>query len=812
MAELMRRPSSLFHFFDFYQRLHVRKTLSYRRQGRANGRTKLPKSKLSPSVVKEEDMSDTKTNLLMEDEVHTSKGSTKGRMVTLISKLYKKKDRKKKISPLASQLLRTISIHHLECNDYVISEEMTSDIETSMTDLDSHENSPLSNKHVISWPTDSIVDDHYPDVRSSKKEAFVIEAINKVKGSLLKWKSADAALLSKRLDLFEADEELFLRFLEDPSTILENYGLPQQGSSPEIVLTKSHSFPRTGLSASRNRKVSNPKRKGGGSFVNQEVETQTASSASVLLTSNSNPQDEASVNPNVETSDSVGMLSSFELPGSPREMKDQRDHATVLNRFKVLKERIKDVIRDNNRISKDGFLHKIPYGQKVPEIADKEKLRLYDGPASDKYDTDRTRSKLGGDGSVLANNKYSRRRIQRSPSLTESLDKYSKLIESMSLGEPRRPLERLKSIQEHDRKSSTPKTWGRMLSSPQFGTYDFSKIIYDELSDTPGSPKISASSLLVSDAAIDIHLSSHVHTEKNQEADRFLDPTRTDRGQQVTVDEHEQREPCEAPNDSSVDQISCVPPCEHEASIEAGSHEKLMRPSSISVLDSSCQEESISPVKYSVTQGSDIKPGWTTFDELAPHANCISDEVEIVKAGLNNVQMPINFPNIDLLGIQVDPKDELEFEFVSDILKKYEAGGENFLEGAVDGSRYELSITGDVYEDMSVDDLLLVDLVNEILLEIDERSSSRVSSLSWLGSQISLKPMRNHLREVWAKTSWHLSFQRHPNRTFDDILGRDFAKYDRWMNLRMDSVCVGLELEGVILDELLDEVMLDFGD
>lgn len=93
--------------------------------------------------------------------------------------------------------------------------------------------------------------------------------------------------------------------------------------------------------------------------------------------------------------------------------KDQKNVTTVSRHFKFLKKKMKDIIKENNkeqeRISMDSIFHKIPYGEKALKIKMKE---------------------TGLASSSSGNSKL--KRMRKSTSLTESLGRYSQLLESVS--------------------------------------------------------------------------------------------------------------------------------------------------------------------------------------------------------------------------------------------------------------------------------------------------------------------------------------------------------------------------------------------
>src|SRR4051812_16895053 len=77
----------------------------------------------------------------IENKNGAKKSSGSSHLITsLYNKLMKKKNRKLKNSSTAAQLLRTLSIHHLECDDYVLPDEMTSDSDSLVAEQSSQRN------------------------------------------------------------------------------------------------------------------------------------------------------------------------------------------------------------------------------------------------------------------------------------------------------------------------------------------------------------------------------------------------------------------------------------------------------------------------------------------------------------------------------------------------------------------------------------------------------------------------------------------------------------------------------------------------
>lgn len=199
-------------------------------------------------------------------------------------------------------------------------------------------------------------------------------------------------------------------------------------------------------------------------------------------------------------------------------------------------------------------------------------------------------------------------------------------------------------------------------------------------------------------------------------------------------------------------------------------------------------------------------------DSLVAHGND-SEKVEIRRKHVN-----IEISQL----VQVDSKDKAYFDYVRNVL---ELSGFNWHESLgtwlsdyqpLDPSVLE-EVEGCVLLDPNCsgneggncNHLLLFDLINEVLMEIYERSFSycpmRLSTLS----HIHPMPAGHHvLEEVWAYISWYLRLTPEVDETLDFIVSRDMAKDNEWMNLQFDAECLGIELEELIFEDLLEELIV----
>ncbi|XP_050379459.1 uncharacterized protein LOC126796772 [Argentina anserina] len=188
------------------------------------------------------------------------------------------------------------------------------------------------------------------------------------------------------------------------------------------------------------------------------------------------------------------------------------------------------------------------------------------------------------------------------------------------------------------------------------------------------------------------------------------------------------------------------------------------------------------------------------------------------------VETPRKHPHYDMSQVQVDQRDMIEFNYVRDVL---ELSGLNGNEGLGTWHADDPPVCPLVYEgvegcfvldpdcvgnkeDGECDHLLLFDLINEVLMEIYGRSHNYCPRALSSLCDIRLMPAGHRvLKEVWTLISWYLSLRPDVDQSLDYVVSNDLAKNDGWMNLQFDSECIGIELEDLIFDELLEEAIWD---
>lgn len=829
----------LLQILDFHHRLHIRKMLMYRRnRDRPAGRSKIPKIEEDTLPCEDHICPDKDAGLQLThiegklDARQRSSGRVRMRNL-LLKRRSKDQDQMRHISPLAARLLRTISIHHMQSNAYVLPDELISASEISaVEDFSNEVDASSSKEHGKLWPkaskvilhnrceecrtadsTDNAISEQLGEHGNDllEKQSLVSEKLTEAKMALLKQKvSGDAnqgnvaVYQSKEfigmMELLSENRELLLKILQDPSFVLANYARTQQSSSP--ALSKCGSFPVSGLPNRKNEELFRlkQKKKQSESFVNQDTRLEAENSTSGPRTVEKCVQVEESIsvsevdirNSETAPTDGAGTSTSFEsLPVS----KKHRHNGPISKRFKLIKQRIKDVIKENRRehhhISMDGILHKIPYGHKSSKNAMKEIQSLCE---------DDSKSKLSSK-TFSFTKKNSSKSMRRSHSLIDSLDKYSRLLDTIS-SEKAKGIPETSKLMEGDRFEAreSPKSLKRIFSLPELESYSLRD---DVQSEEP--IELPTTGVDVGNAPIDRHGSDEpkpddglMHREESIELEKSVeqrvavnageiisgDPEHT-----VSTNDDDQCEACIIREDLLTEDIS-----------------------------------RISPQEQGVLENNQMIPQCTPSEELdyltVPDSHLSGNMPDVVDVK----DVTTGFTGITSVRIPVNARDEAEFNYVREILWKSGFSSEESL-----GAWYtpyqpmdpllfdEVESSprghgGEGFEsDISLDHQLLFDLINEVLLDIYDTCFAYCPWLPRFDSRVRPMPVGYHvLEEVWANISWYLS-QTQLDPATECVVARDFAKPDGWMNVQADTEEIAFELEDLILDDLIDEIVLDNG-
>lgn len=441
------------------------------------------------------------------------------------------------------------------------------------------------------------------------------------------------------LGIISANEDLLVRVLQDPGSPLAHHFHSQQALSARRGLVKSETFPLPGASSKK-------------------------------------------IGPN----------------NKPSRLKPLVEDRVVIKRFKDLRHRIKDVIREGkremHRVAMDAIIHKIPRGQNIG---------VKESEPSDHW---------------LSKNRPKARRMRKSASFNgSSLDRYRQLYETGST--PREVKPQICS------ERVAPKQFSRIYSLPDFKAYDL-----DQQNDEPFDA-FSSGMAIQGEKECDTHAGNSFDEQKGRGF--------------PSLDEEDLEE-----------------------------------------IDNEIQCDSREPA---------ILVGEVSYEQ---------QEQEVMEKQ-------------QMCEISVNAKDRAEFKYVKEILEASGLSGEG-LPGTWHSDDQPVNPT--VYDwfgdggggEKSCYHALMFDLINEVLMEIYERSYTYYPSpLSHLSRKAPIPKGQHVLSQVWALVSFYLSVtpEEGDDHSLDSVLERDLAKSGWWMNLQFESECVGLQLEDIIFHDLLEQALSD---
>ncbi|KAF3784154.1 TRM32 protein [Nymphaea thermarum] len=251
---------------------------------------------------------------------------------------------------------------------------------------------------------------------------------------------------------------------------------------------------------------------------------------------------------------------------------------------------------------------------------------------------------------------------------------------------------------------------------------------------------------------------------------------------------------CEASNPSVLSENVC---------------EKHQQPSPVSVLEADFTEDFSSPeICVPVPQDVPIKPRKIHFEEVeySQRMEGLSDrDGMLATASLSRMATG---SCLQLKGV--------DYEYVRMLLEASNLTADMELDPCWDSINQPLHpsifLLVDPSSEVSVDQLLLFDCVNEVLLEILERSFGFCELVSF--SRLNIRPFpigERLLEEVWAGINSHLAIHSNESPTLDHIVGRDLAKSNKWMDHRLDTGSIGEEIEVWLLEDLIEEAVTDLG-
>ncbi|GAB4824397.1 hypothetical protein Ancab_007284 [Ancistrocladus abbreviatus] len=439
-------------------------------------------------------------------------------------------------------------------------------------------------------------------------------------------------------------------------------------------------------------------------------------------------------------------------------------------------------------------------------------------------------------------------RVRRSASLTESMDRYAQLFNHDFTKEVTRHLSRsLKLRNEKDFASVeyVPKTFRRRLSLPELDSFSFlpfdgsNDAFASEMPVSGGVDSPQRINTMIDDEAM--LLRPHVSPEEPVLLD-FLDDATLKDAVEVTDASPDAKCPttstmhnnevgfagtgklCEGMDELPIQQIFYQKwqRADITADGKCEAHENL-----ISNPEISSEAGDVESTIFPISEGLHSESSFPQVDKTNSGINLPGNSIAASKSRSLGKDLLDSGDNVDVLdalcNIREEEKHDLDFHYIKYVLHLLGLTRKDQLQT---GKLLDQPLDPELFEETEVDcslepkcsiesaastrsqHKLLFDLIDEALLDTFERSRAYYPKA--LSSSCQLRPMPTGYRvleEVWLEVSRHLRNVPELQQSLDSGVAYDFTKYDGWMNLQMETECVALELEDMILDELLEEMI-----
>ncbi|OMO88595.1 hypothetical protein COLO4_20185 [Corchorus olitorius] len=215
------------------------------------------------------------------------------------------------------------------------------------------------------------------------------------------------------------------------------------------------------------------------------------------------------------------------------------------------------------------------------------------------------------------------------------------------------------------------------------------------------------------------------------------------------------------------------------------------RPSPVSVLEPFA-DDVISPASIRSHSETSIQPLRIRFEE---HDSSATNQTNHVKTCMDDKESILEYIKAVLQASSFN-WDELYIRSLSSdqLLDPLLLGGVEYLPNQ-----------------LCQDENLLFDCINEVLMEVCGQYYG-FPGVSFLKPNIRPLPnMKNTIEEVWQGVHWHLLPMPVP-RTLDQIVRKDLAMTGTWMDLRLDTDCIGVEMGEAILEDLVEDTITSYID
>ncbi|KAI4341831.1 hypothetical protein MLD38_026509 [Melastoma candidum] len=862
-----RRMWGLFHILNYHQWRSIKRRL----QSKRHGSDKHSTGKGDPGSGSVAGLSEKHTRFAEDSEESSlnhstkrepgragSKNSMRLRIRSLIPDdkfRHKGRHHRTSTAPGPLQSIRTNTDSSLE---------PTIDVSpTTLLKHSSSEHSALNETEAPSTsktPPDGCIDQHDVDTPEKRQISSVRNSVENPEQHI-DLQSPDYQSMNSinNLDVVEGiNKELLLKFIRDAGAFSAQQ---RKEHKQKGRFQRSGTFPLPGLHTGNVGEENLPSHVEGARPPGpEERNSQDGNQATSLVEAEASGDVHREIDPDVE--DDVPHCNTNRTVFAPVVVGNGRNHGknqAVSKHLKAFKRKIQHAMKVNrkekNRIAMDGILHRVPgdkefSGELMEEMIRKWKEATVGRSDPTGQDDNKHSSTLGPRG------------VARTPSLEASLHKYAQLFESSFGAEAKcQGSSMVPASCPHNAKKL-----GRIASSPDIKFFspnvdidpetlsvkkpaevsevDDDATVKEECSSlipdvgSESQPLLPASQETVLDEWGDAAI-----LPKTLSMKKTVEVTKVD--DNVTVEEEcsslipdagtESQPFVPASKEMVLDELGnvVIHPMETNDEVEVStSKENLDENESSGALEHELFELPAAHDELSLEH--EHSRGSSLFDILQDDTEEIGTDLQYLEerkttgidTKLDYIEREISSKELeDFIDAQIHLKDRDFFNYVRDVLEISGLSGKGSL-GSLHPNNQPLDrAIYDEVEDIwmhepgsskndegsgNYDHVLLFDLINEVLFKIYERSFTYYpKTLSTLCRIHRMPGGHRVLEEVWTTISHYMSIEASLDQTMDYVTCKDLEKQDNWMNLQCDSEGVGIELEDMILDDLLDEMIFE---
>ncbi|XLR40910.1 hypothetical protein S83_025570 [Arachis hypogaea] len=593
------------------------------------------------------------------------------------------------------------------------------------------------------------------------------------------------------LGVVKVEKDLLLKFLRELDAEGKNL---HQASDNKARLTKSGSFP---LSSSSQMRSITPT----STLQHKKTEVWATPKEERLL-------DSTQTTKPVPLVSDHGVLSAGEQKtGNSLRPSHGLNHKgwnqVVIHRFKVIKHKIKHTLlefRKNGHHRNSSEYSSITNDEKEVQSLDEGVVREYIRSKSLKE----TKS-----SDYASNRQEAQRVVRRTSSLNESMDKYTQLFEKSFNSDVKWHSSKSKSLRLTNEDKNTSDHASR------FSRSNFSL------------PNIEALGFIVHEALLDMNDKTDTE-EPDNNAERKLVELPSKRDKSIDhVEETEITETAKAgsgdmnPSPSSNDQVEdkideavISEKVEDKYEYESARGDGIF-PQEKEEIGMAIHETKSEADATHHTEGRELDIQGSSMDGLKTDELSIKESIYSSPSSLSNANDNTeNVTNKSPEKIFLEIGNDSNFRYVKAILQfSGLMENEQILTRHTIDQRLKPSLIIEMESSVAentkaYDQQLLFNLVDEVLLDIYERSSNQFPRPFAFNYLLHPVPKGDYLlNEVWSSVKSYLSLRPELDQTLDDVVRRDLARRSSWMNLQQEEEQVAIELEDMIMDDLLDELV-----